>query len=226
MKRLPVWAALALLLLSRTARAQEDARSTLLVGPRLSYFGSSRLEIDGERQEDESDPFGYGLGVGYRFSFVPWLGVQLSGGIGKYSTAWSRERDESRTRADLAVGLFVTGTVYRAESEKARRMRAISQVNWRLGLPVGVTWVWFTEEPSRLVDVRYTGGRGFTWAPVVGADLFSGRHGAYVELGVTVSSIAIQRTATLAADPSVGGDESYRYSDATLSLAWGYALRF
>jgi len=226
MKSLIAFAALALLLLTRAARADEDARGALYVGPKLSYFGSSALQIDGKTQDAEDDPFGYGLSAGYRFRFVPWLGVQLGGSIGKYSTRWSRQRDESRVRADLALGLVVVGAIYRPPGDQPLSKRGISRVDWRVGLPVGLTWVWLDEGPSRSVEAHYSGGRGYTVAPVVGADLFAGRHGAYIELGVSISRLHVKRTATLRGDPSVGGEESYRYSDGVLSLGWGYALEF
>lgn len=218
-------AALCLLLLPCAARADDATprRSTLYVGPKVAFFGSSGLVIDGETQKSESDFTDYALSAGYRYRLLPWLGAELSGSIGKYSTSWSRERDESRARADIALGPVLLGTLYRARAAKAR----LSRADWRLGIPVGVTWAWFEAGASRAVQARYEGGRGFTFGAVAGVDFsFAGNHGAYVDVGLAMSSLSITRSATVSAAPSVGGDEAYRYSDVRLWLAWGYALHF
>ncbi|RYZ01919.1 MAG: hypothetical protein EOO73_33670 [Myxococcales bacterium] len=90
-----------------------------------------------------------------------------------------------------------------------------------------MTWVWFDEGPSRAVEARYEGGRGFSFGAVAGVDFaLSANHAVYVEAGLEISSVRMTRSATVKANPSLRGEETYRYSDSRLSLGWGYALRF
>jgi hypothetical protein len=59
-----------------------------------------------------------------------------------------------------------------------------------------------------------------------GLDLFSGRHGGYVELSAMKSWFTIEHRARLKSDPAVFVREEYRYADFALALSCGYAVRF
>jgi hypothetical protein len=207
------------LLLAPRARAEETTvppRSRIYTGLSGSLTSNPTLSIDGQKQPSEGNSPGFAYTVGYLQRLMPHLGAVLTGGFGPTSTAWSSDRGESRTRADLAIGPVFCGTLGQSHP----------YVEWRLALPVGYSWAWFRQARGRAVEEKYSDGHGLNLSLVAGLDFFGQHHGGYLDVAYAARLTWITHSATLNSDPTIHSDQAYRYFEQAAVFGAGYAYRF
>lgn len=217
MKRAMLFATL--LAVPSVAHAQEPPRSRLELygGPKLIDIHDSSLSIDGQSRPRTEQLLGIGLDVGARIHLVSLLSLQVGASVGRYSSDLSDTKyAEERTGLDLAAGPVLSGIL------RPKR----PYLGWRVGLPIGPSWAWLDESPGFAVEERFGAGRGINGSLIGALELFTGRHGGYAEVGLTMTWLRFEHTAWLKADPSVQRHELYRFTDTSLVLGWGYAYRF
>lgn len=212
----------ALLMLHNVSEARAEKgnhlSSRLYQGVALSVGGdesAASLSIDDGPSQAEGSDINASLNVSYLQGLLPHFGVGLFAGFGSANTFWSYNRDEIRTRAQLALGpVFVS------------ELPGTNGVEWRIGIPIGYTLAWYKPAKGRAVEDTYSNGHGMNAALVLGADIVGRHHGGFIDLAYSFHLTWLTHTATLRSDESVHIQQSYRYFERTLALGGGYVYQF
>lgn len=208
----------ALASLSNLSEARADTssrlRSRFYQGFALGVGAASSLTIDDRSQHDEGGTFNAVINAAYVQGVLPHFGLGLFGSIGSASTAWSEDRKETRTRAQLALGpVLVLPAGY-------------PNLEWRVGVPFGYTRAWFNPGEGRAVEETFSTAHGMNLSLVTGLDMLGEHHGGFVDLSYVFHLTWLTHTSTLRSDESVQAKQSYRYLERGLFLGAGYAYRF
>ncbi len=202
------------------ARAEKGNHlsSRLYQGVAVSVGGdesAASLSIDGGPAHHEDSYINASINAAYVQGLLPHFGVGLFAGFGSANTFWSYYRDESRTRAQLALGpVFVS------------ELPGTNGIEWRVGIPIGYSLAWYEPAKGRAVEDTYANAHGMNAAVVVGADIVGRHHGGFIDLAYSFHLTWLTHTATLRSDASVHVAESYRYFERTLALGGGYVYQF
>lgn len=187
------------------ARADEPAapRSRFFVGSSMTLLGKTSVRIDGSHRDEGSNLAFAFFDAGYLQRLLPHFGLQLGASLAVMESDWSAQRNESRTRFQLAAGPAFVGTL------KPRS----PTVEWRVALPVGYTRTSIESNSARLVEESYTGGSGLSLSLLGGLDIMGKHHGGYFNLGYALNLAWLKHSASLYGDPTVHSQESYRFTE-------------